>query len=180
MTDRNEEIVRLWNKNKTSSHIAKAVGVTRNTVIGVISRMREKGLITRPKLDNPKACGLQNAANIRRKKIGSAVDKVVPMPRIFERELEDIPDEIDKDGVTLMSLGRGQCRYPVGARGGEHLFCGEARRDSDTSYCKEHHDKCHTRKARLKPEDLIRLQKGYAMKQWISGSDAAYRKARNL
>jgi DNA-binding CsgD family transcriptional regulator len=48
MNERNAEIVRLWNLNITAQEIGKRLGVTRNTIIGVVTRARVLGHITRP------------------------------------------------------------------------------------------------------------------------------------
>ena len=48
MNARNAEIVRLWNLNITAQEIGKRLGVTRNTIIGVVTRARVLGHITRP------------------------------------------------------------------------------------------------------------------------------------
>ena len=48
MDERNAEIVRLWNLNVTAQDIGKKLGVTRNTIIGVVTRARVLGHITRP------------------------------------------------------------------------------------------------------------------------------------
>ena len=48
MNERNAEIVRLWNLNITAQEIGKRLGITRNTIIGVVTRARALGYITRP------------------------------------------------------------------------------------------------------------------------------------
>ena len=48
MNARNAEIVRLWNLNITAQQIGKKLAVTRNTIIGVVTRARVLGHITRP------------------------------------------------------------------------------------------------------------------------------------
>jgi hypothetical protein len=48
MNERNAEIIEMWNDNVTAQAIGKKLGVTRNTIIGVVTRARELGYITRP------------------------------------------------------------------------------------------------------------------------------------
>jgi hypothetical protein len=48
MNERNIEIINLWNDNVTAQAIGKKLGVTRNTIIGVVTRARVLGYITRP------------------------------------------------------------------------------------------------------------------------------------
>ena len=40
------EILKLWNEGKSGSEIAKLLGITRNSVIGVSYRARKNGLIS--------------------------------------------------------------------------------------------------------------------------------------
>ena len=53
MNERNAEIIRLWNLNITAQEIGKRLGVTRNTIIGVVTRARVLGHITRPMVMKP-------------------------------------------------------------------------------------------------------------------------------
>lgn len=55
--ERNAEIVRLWNLNVTAQDIGKKLGVTRNTIIGVVTRARALDLITRPMVMSPSQKG---------------------------------------------------------------------------------------------------------------------------
>ena len=48
MNERNIEIINLWNDNVTAQQIGKKLAVTRNTIIGVVTRARALGYITRP------------------------------------------------------------------------------------------------------------------------------------
>jgi hypothetical protein len=48
MNERNAEIVRLWNANISAQQIGRKLAITRNTIIGVVTRARELGYITRP------------------------------------------------------------------------------------------------------------------------------------
>jgi hypothetical protein len=181
MIERNNEIVRLWNLEIPSKDIAAQLGITKNTVIGVVTRTRNSGsgLITRGMKPGPYQ-NMQNGKRSHRKRPGAEKVKFYTRPRLFQKDPEPILELNLEGGIPFMSLGHGHCRYPVARKDEQHFFCGQPRRDTLTSYCEEHHAICHTRKVRLKPEDLIRLKKGYAIKQWISGADAAYRKSRNL
>jgi Mn-dependent DtxR family transcriptional regulator len=55
-SERDAFILEMWNKDYTSSEIAKDLNVTRNVVMGVIGRMRQKGLVgfkPKKKFSNP-------------------------------------------------------------------------------------------------------------------------------
>ena len=196
--ERNKTIVILWNENKSSKEIAALLNVTKNTVIGVVNRLRHKGFITRPKendiSDKSKAeakkiyldrnskretKGKQEVKRSHRKRTMGLGTKTVSLPRLFQPAMKSARPT-GSTGVSLMDLGHDQCRFPVSRIEDQHYFCGAPKRDALASYCEEHHAKCFMKRTRLSPEDLRLKQKGYAMKQWISGSDAAYRKSRNL
>ena len=181
MSERNNEIVRLWNLEIPSKDIAAQLGITKNTVIGVVTRERNsgRGLITRKKTPGPYQ-NMKNGKRAHRKRPGAEKVKVHTMPKLFQKDPEPILEQNIDGGIPFMSLDHGHCRYPIARKDEQHFFCGQPRRDADTSYCEAHHAMCHMKKKKLSAEDLRQLQKGYAMKQWISGADAAYRKARNL
>ena len=196
--ERNKTIVILWNENKTSSEIAMMLDVTRSTVAGVVNRLRDKGFITRPKEKDVKKMSKSEAKKVywervwkkqnrdkqegkrshRRRTTGNG-SKNVSRPRLFLPATQSA-QPTGSTGVSLMDLEHDQCRFPVSRVEDQHYFCGAPKRDTRASYCEEHHAKCFMKRTRLSPEDLRIKQKGYAMKQWISGSDAAYRKSRNL
>ena len=48
MNERNAEIIEMWNLNFTAQSIGEKLGITRNTIIGVVTRARALGYITRP------------------------------------------------------------------------------------------------------------------------------------
>jgi hypothetical protein len=57
MNERNAEIIRLWNANISAQQIGKKLAVTRNTIIGVVTRARALDLITRPMVMSPSQKG---------------------------------------------------------------------------------------------------------------------------
>jgi hypothetical protein len=46
MNERNAEIIRLWNDGVAARDIVRRMGITKNTIIGVVNRNRD--LVTRP------------------------------------------------------------------------------------------------------------------------------------
>jgi hypothetical protein len=136
MIDRNSEIIRLWNDNKSASEIANCVGVTRNSVIGVVTRARPIGLITRQ----------QELSKAPRGRLGD-FRKYGPrkMPRTFHIEFktEAAEEHEEQDssiiGVSIMELETNSCRFPTSRVDDQHYFCGKPKRDHKTSFCAEHH-----------------------------------------
>jgi hypothetical protein len=181
MNERNAEIIRLWNLEIPSKDIALRLNITKNTVIGVVTRERDSGsgFITRKKTPGPYQ-NMKNGKRSHRKRPGAEQVKVHTMPKLFLVETK--PEKIQTKivGVSLFDLASNGCRFPTSRVGDQHYFCGEPKRDKATSYCAEHHALSFVKRRKLSPEELQRLQKGYAMKQWLNGVDAASRKSRSF
>jgi DNA-binding transcriptional regulator LsrR (DeoR family) len=79
MKERNDEIVRRFNRGDTASQIGVAMGITKNTVIGVIKRARPSGSVTREPMDcrveQGKLAALVRWGFRRRMRKGSALGK---------------------------------------------------------------------------------------------------------
>ena len=55
--DRDAEIIRRYNRGDTASQVGASMGVTKNTVIGVIKRARPYETVTREPMDCPSERG---------------------------------------------------------------------------------------------------------------------------
>jgi hypothetical protein len=176
MNERNAEIIRLWNLEIASKDIAAQLSITKNTVIGVITRERDSGsgLITRKKIPGPYQ-NMKNGKRSHRKRPGAEKVKVYTMPKLFLVETK--PEKIQTKivGVSLFDLKSNGCRFPTSRVADQHYFCGEPKRDKCTSYCAEHHSLSFVKRRKLSPEELQKLKSGYAMKQWLKGSEASGR-----
>lgn len=53
-------------------------------------------------------------------------------------------EAVAENPKPIIDLKPNECRYPVGERNGQHLFCGKRRYDSNTSYCSKHLRKMYT------------------------------------
>ena len=188
VTDRNEEIVKFWNQNYTSSEIASCLKISRNTVIGVVTRARKKGLVERRKLEpmlvSPTVKQVitirQTEKRSHRKQSTLSEVRATSMPKLFQKDVNAKDHGPLTGGVSFMDLEHGQCKFPTRRFEEQHYFCGAPRRDATTSYCEEHHEKAHMKKRRYTPEEMMRLQRGYALKQWVNGANAAHMKARRV
>lgn len=120
-----ERILDLIRDGAHYSLIGERLGLTRDAVSGRVRRMKEKGVvipfpiqrIAAPKPPTPQT------------KVTSKVTKVACLP---------IKPQHEGTGYPLVELPPGGCVYPTGYNG-EHLFCGNPRRDALTSYCEHHH-----------------------------------------
>jgi hypothetical protein len=177
MNDRNSIIIRLWNDDKSASQIATQLAITKNIVIGVITRERDSGsgLITRDKLPGPYDCGSRGGKRTHKKRPGAQQVKVHTMPKLFRVESKPEKRQTKIIGVSLVELENNSCRFPTSRVADQHYFCGSPKRDRDTSYCAEHHSIAFVKKRKLTSEELRTLKQGYAMKQWLKGSEAAQR-----
>ena len=177
MTDRNSLIIKLWNVDKSSSQIATQLAITKNIVIGVITRERDSGsgLITRQKLPGPYDCGMRGGKRTHKKRLGAQKVKVYTMPKLFRVETKPEKKQTKIIGIAFVNLKNNSCKFPTSRVEDQHYFCGAPRRDRNTSYCAEHHTICFVKKRKLTSEELRTLKQGYAMKQWLKGSEAAQR-----
>jgi hypothetical protein len=133
MSDIHDQILKLWNQNKSGMQIAVILGVSRGVVMGHVHRMRKKGMFDyriqpkpRVKKDKPQ--------------LTSSDIKVVPkeepkeVTRLFEFKEPKSP-------IKLTELQGLSCRYILGpTKGPDTLYCGK--RKARGSYCEEHHKIC--------------------------------------
>ena len=116
--DRIEELKRLFNAEYTCSQIAREIGVTRNAVIGKLSRLG---------LSRPHA-----GTAIRRQSLQLTATRQtqVRILRALHAEMEAaIADEplSERPRCSLFELSPQSCRWPIGRPGADDFgFCGSA------------------------------------------------------
>lgn len=119
-----QRIVDLWQKNVTALNIARLLGLTKNSVIGRVNRLRTKG------------------HDLRKRELpakGKAMPKRKPVSK---------PVILRWTGASksIAELKTNDCRYVINDRSDEQfLFCGKPK--VFNSYCAEHHALCHARPA---------------------------------
>jgi len=170
MMDRNEEIIRLWNENNSATYIACELKITRNIVIGVITRARKVGLITKPIVE----------AFTKRNRERSKNKNAVPVPKNDAKLTNSLwlrapiiyndRNSSAINGLALVDLEHNQCRFPTSRFDGQHYFCGAVTKDNRASYCAEHHAKVFVKKRKLTPAEIVELKKMQSLKQWLSGA----------
>jgi GcrA cell cycle regulator len=136
-----------WAEGYTSGQIAAELGITRNAVLGQISRQGllktdRAGKVARApraprKPRAPKPPGLRVgrlALRTGQFMTAAANDDSIPLPP------EPLPAPRARN-VTLLELKPDDCRWPTGRTDeyprGEALFCGDARHGG-SSYCRYH------------------------------------------
>jgi hypothetical protein len=132
-----QKIADLWQENMTAQEIGVLLNMTKNAVIGKVSRLRNKGYDLR-KRESPK------------KVEPVAMRTEIPKPVIawVSAPVIEPPPEPKKAHVSgpksIMELGIDDCSYiindgPVSS----FLFCGEKK--TNKTYCAAHHKLCYIR-----------------------------------
>lgn len=144
MSDIDDRIKVMWDNGSTSSEIASELGVTRNTVMGRVSRMKTKGVIKFRILNVKEKEKKAPAITPTKKERVLYVIPSYPLRNSIRRrpiKIVDEPVQQKVGNVTLMELTYKHCRYIVGsskARG--TLYCGEEK--GNRSYCTAHAKLC--------------------------------------
>jgi hypothetical protein len=141
--ERNELIAEMWEVSGLSStEIAKSLGVTRGTVMGVIHRFKEKGRVF-----HRVAKKVVTVAQPQ-EEVKPMVKKPRPIePKIKVHKLAPIPAPLPKPpkldgGITIFELTPKSCRYILGPVNGENTrYCGEPK--TGKSYCRQHRALCY-------------------------------------
>lgn len=145
-----ERAARLWNdRGYTGGDLAEVFGISRNAVMGLINRNRDKferrnagnaHHVPRPKsqprTEAPKRQFSQpQKANQRRKRFHAAkvAEATEAIPVAPVAEIKPIRQSVPK---VLMDLCADDCRWPVNDRS-PFLFCCEER-EPGSSYCSHH------------------------------------------
>ena len=117
-----QKIVDLWQTNVTALNIANLLGLTKNSVIGRVNRLRTKG------------------HDLRKRELpakGKAMKKRNPVSKPVILRWTEPPK-------SIAELKTYDCRYVINDRSDElFLFCGKPK--VFNSYCAEHHALCHAR-----------------------------------
>lgn len=111
-----KKVLRLWQENRSGSQIAAELGVSRNAVLGVVKRHKDKGNALRGPL--PWA---------------NRIQKPKPVERLFDYATPP-------SGVTLMGLRHASCRYIVREEE-TAIYCG--RDKTSGPYCADHYALCY-------------------------------------
>lgn len=143
--ERTEQLKRCFQAGLTCSQIAREIGVTRNAVIGKMSRLG----LTRPKdllVKQLKRAGKLSRASKprtwrpRRARLNIFAQHEMLMAA-FPPEPELLTTNVpihNGTGCTLLELARGKCRWPISSPGADDFcFCGNESVDG-LPYCLGH------------------------------------------
>ena len=140
----------MWNDGASGTEIANALGRSRSSVMGRISRMGlQRG-------QTKQSAGKQGAAAKRASRRKTSV-RHIPKPKATPREeakrekliraasaiqVDRAGEPADALHVGLLDLPAHGCKWPTGHDGEQHLFCG-CERVEGKSYCPVHMVRAH-------------------------------------
>jgi len=135
-----EELKRMWDRGMTTGQIAKALNVTKNSIIGKVHRLC---LTARPSpikkvstAKEEKKTPLVEKAPKTVKAPAKEVSVAVEVPQI--KEVSSISSPIEETNIPLVKLDNHTCRWPLGdPRDDDFCFCGKRVKTGQT-YCEEH------------------------------------------
>lgn len=124
-----EELKRLFESNYTCSQMAREIGVTRNAVIGKLSRLglsRPKGDNGIPRRSSPRLAPRQTQVRLLRAVLAEMQAPAAEVEISCERR------------CSLLELGAATCRWPIGRPGTDDFgFCGDGP-VAGLPYCPRH------------------------------------------
>ena len=126
-----EELKRMWDRGMTTGQIAKALNVTKNSIIGKVHRLC---LTARPS-PIKKAPETKNEKTVKTVK---EEQKISAENRLAERVPSKESTAIEETNIPLVKLDNHTCRWPLGdPRDDDFCFCGKRVKTGQT-YCEEH------------------------------------------
>jgi hypothetical protein len=138
----NQKIIAMWNENYTSGEISSILKISRSSVMGRVTRMREKGIELR---SIKKKTVLKRAIKRQVKTtMGWVTRKYIKPDKTPDIALDQLflDVEIPQQRIDIMQLTPRSCRYIIetkSARGA--IYCGSTTQYK--SYCKKHADMCY-------------------------------------
>jgi hypothetical protein len=139
-------ILNMWNKGYSSTMIARETGKTRNAVMGIVSRHRNKN-VEGVRFSRPVMSVINKA---KKEKSPQPVKKIsiskVRIPLMFE---VPTPDK----NIRITDLNYNSCRYPVteSTTVQDTFYCGHPKERG--AYCAYHAQLCYTPIALYKRSD---------------------------
>jgi GcrA cell cycle regulator len=139
-----EELRKMWDKGMTTGQIAKALNVTKNSIIGKVHRLC---LTARPspikKTEEAEKALPEEAQEEKTvKKCAPKEAKVKKIkketPVVSEKASKTVDENVEELNIPLVKLDNHTCRWPLGdPRDDDFCFCGKRIKTGQT-YCEEH------------------------------------------
>ena len=138
-----DQIVKMWEEGLSGSQIGEKLNLTRNAVIGMISRLKRKGhVFARDEKDQHR----KRVAEERRVKEDKFAEKQAKKEKVIiipkDLPVVAVPSLPTRSGgIELLDLKRTSCRFIVSGDDTIIKYCGE--QQSRSSYCAEHYSICY-------------------------------------
>jgi len=140
----NELIKQMLYAGMSRSEIANKLGVTRNSIVGRVYRMKKTGQL--PNFEDNEPGRPTNKQRMERKKSDKRRKRPAPSKRFnIEAPADWTPTPVavkssdHKVGLYLLELERlSDCRFPVGRHQDQHTFCGNPGHSPKRPYCEAH------------------------------------------
>lgn len=134
-----EELKRMWDRGMTTGQIAKALNVTKNSIIGKVHRLcltaRPSPIKKVPTKSEPKTTSRAEKAPKAPKEEAKPVN--IPAPQAAPVVEKPVVVE-EETNIPLVKLDNHTCRWPLGdPRDDSFCFCGKRVKTGQT-YCDEH------------------------------------------
>ncbi|MBO5038748.1 MAG: global cell cycle regulator GcrA-like protein [Alphaproteobacteria bacterium] len=133
-----EELKRMWDRGMTTGQIAKALNVTKNSIIGKVHRLC---LTARPspikKVPAKKAPAAKKESS-KPVKESRKTSVAAPVTKKEEKNTPQTASFVEETNIPLVKLDNHTCRWPLGdPRDDDFCFCGKKVKTGQT-YCEEH------------------------------------------
>ena len=130
-----EELRKMWDRGMTTGQIAKALNVTKNSIIGKVHRLcltaRPSPIKKSPAKTEKKPQVTSKASSKPMKSSARPVETSAPV-------IEKTETVIEETNIPLVKLDNHTCRWPLGdPRDDDFCFCGKRIKTGQT-YCEEH------------------------------------------
>jgi GcrA cell cycle regulator len=148
-----EELKKMWDKGMTTGQIAKALNVTKNSIIGKVHRLCltarpspiKKSSIPKTETEDKKTASKTKKAcktsekkeKTSEKKVEKTIKEKVVEPKEV-KVVEPAPKVVEETNIPLVKLDNHTCRWPLGdPKDDDFCFCGKRIKTGQT-YCEEH------------------------------------------
>lgn len=142
-----EELKRMWERGMTTGQIAKALNVTKNSIIGKVHRLCltarpspiKKSSSTDKKDSKEKATPAKQTKKAT-KETTTTVRKAKETVKQAPKNTKEVPTPAVQEvtRIPLVKLDNHTCRWPLGdPRDEDFCFCGKKIKTGQT-YCEEH------------------------------------------
>ena len=134
-----EELRKMWDKGMTTGQIAKALNVTKNSIIGKVHRLcltaRPSPIKKSPAKAEKKTAAAPAPKAPAKTPAAKSHAKPVKEPAPVVEKAEPVVEETN---IPLVKLDNHTCRWPLGdPRDDDFCFCGKRIKTGQT-YCEEH------------------------------------------